>query len=352
VTRARWRSVAPRTPAPRAASGEAAAQLFHVSKSYVAGTYALRDVSLEFGKGEFVFLTGPSGAGKTSLLRLVFAADRPSEGQIVVLGRNASRLSARSVPELRRRIGVVFQDFKLLARRTVEENVALALDVVGTPRRVARTRVFEVLKQVGLQHRRYQSPLSLSGGEQQRVAIARALVQDAPLIVADEPTAHLDYVQVEGVLELIRGLAVSGRLLVVATHDDRLTPVADHVIDLSPQRKVAAGTREVRVAAGEHLFEMGDHADLVYAVKEGEIELYRPLATGGEELLVRRGPGAYFGELGPLLGLPRSTSARATTDTVLTGYGPQEFRRSRATIKASAPGRGPEATSELEHTRR
>ena len=218
----RWRSAASRAEPKRAPAGDAAAQLFHVSKSYVAGTYALRDVSLEFRRGEFVFLTGPSGAGKTSLLRLVFAAERPSEGQIVVLGRNASRLSPRSVPELRRRIGVVFQDFKLLARRTVEENVALALDVVGTPRRAARTRVFEMLKQVGLQHRRYQSPLSLSGGEQQRVAIARALINEPAILLADEPTGNLDPDLTLEIMELIADTATRGTTVIVATHDQTI----------------------------------------------------------------------------------------------------------------------------------
>jgi cell division transport system ATP-binding protein len=218
----RWRSTAPRAEPKRAPAGDAAAQLFHVSKSYVAGTYALRDVSLEFKRGEMVFLTGPSGAGKTSLLRLVFAAERPSEGQIVVLGRNASRLSPRSVPELRRRIGVVFQDFKLLSRRTVEENVALALDVVATPRRVARTRVFEMLKQVGLQHRRYQSPLSLSGGEQQRVAIARALINEPDILLADEPTGNLDPDLTLEIMDLIADTATRGTTVIVATHDQAI----------------------------------------------------------------------------------------------------------------------------------
>jgi cell division transport system ATP-binding protein len=206
----------------RPIAGEAAAQLFHVSKSYLAGTYALRDVTLEFARGELVFLTGPSGAGKTSLLRLLFAAERPSEGQIVVLGRNVSRLSPRSVPSLRRRIGVVFQDFKLLARRTVEENVALALDVVGTPRRAARARVFAMLKQVGLQHRRYQSPLSLSGGEQQRVAIARALINEPEILLADEPTGNLDPDLTLEIMDLIAETATRGTTVVVATHDQSI----------------------------------------------------------------------------------------------------------------------------------
>jgi cell division transport system ATP-binding protein len=194
-------------------------RLYHVSKSYSAGDFALRDVSLEFGRGEFVFLTGPSGAGKTTLMRLIFAAERPSEGQILVLGRNAPRLGPRAVPPLRRRIGVVFQDFKLLPRRTVEENVAMALEVVGAPRREARARVFAVLKQLGLQHRRFHHPASLSGGEQQRVAIARALVNEPDILLADEPTGNLDHDLAIEIMDLIASAATRGTTVVVATHD-------------------------------------------------------------------------------------------------------------------------------------
>jgi len=206
----------------RAASravGDAAIATYHVSKSYAAGSFALRDVSLQLRKGEFVFLTGPSGAGKTTLLRLLFAAERPSEGQIVVLGRNIARLRPHAIPQLRRRTGVVFQDFKLLPRRTVEENVAVALEVVGTPRREVRTRVFSVLKQVGLQHRRYQYPLSLSGGEQQRVAIARALVNEPEILLADEPTGNLDPDLTVEIMDLIASAATRGTTVVVATHE-------------------------------------------------------------------------------------------------------------------------------------
>ena len=193
--------------------------MFHVSKSYLAGSFALRDVSLEVGKGEFVFLTGPSGAGKTTLLKLVFAAEKPSEGQIVVLGRNIGRLGPSAVPPLRRRIGVVFQDFKLLPRRTVEENVALALDVVGSPRRETRARVFAILKQLGLQHRRYHHPLSLSGGEQQRVAIARALVNEPHILLADEPTGNLDPELTVEIMDLIASASTRGTTVIVATHE-------------------------------------------------------------------------------------------------------------------------------------
>jgi cell division transport system ATP-binding protein len=202
-----------------ARGGDALVRLFHVSKSYLAGTWALRDVSIEMRKGEFAFLTGPSGAGKTTLMRLIFAAERPSEGQIIILGRNVDRLRPPGVPALRRRIGVVFQDFKLLPRRTVEENVGVALDVVGVPSRQARARVFSILKRVGLQHRRFHYPLALSGGEQQRVAIARALVNEPEILLADEPTGNLDPDLTIEIMDLIAGVAARGTTVLVATHD-------------------------------------------------------------------------------------------------------------------------------------
>ena len=194
-------------------------QMYHVSKSYLPGSFALRDVTLEVHKGEFVFLTGASGAGKTTLLKLLFAAEQPSEGQIVLRGRNIARLRERAIPALRRRIGVVFQDFKLLPRRSVEENVAIALEVLGRPPREIRRRVFTLLKQVGLQHRRHHSPLSLSGGEQQRVALARALAGEPELLLADEPTGNLDPELTIEIMDLIAHAAARGTTVVVATHD-------------------------------------------------------------------------------------------------------------------------------------
>ena len=204
---------------PAHPGGGALVRLFHVSKSYLAGSWALRDVSIELEKGEFAFLTGPSGAGKTTLMKLIFAAEQPSEGQIIVLGRNVGRLGQSGIPALRRRIGVVFQDFKLLSRRTVEENVALTLDVVGTPRREARSKVFKMLKRVGLQHRRYHYPLSLSGGEQQRLAIARALVNEPEILLADEPTGNLDAELTLEIMDLLVSGATHGTAVFVATHD-------------------------------------------------------------------------------------------------------------------------------------
>jgi putative ABC transport system ATP-binding protein len=170
----------------------------------------------------------------------------------------------------------------------------------------------------------------MSGGQQQRVAIARALVHDPPLILADEPTAHLDYVQVEEVLGLLRELAAPGRLVAVATHDDRFTPLADRVIELAAKGEAKEpAAHAVKLASGEVLFNQGEPASLIYVVEEGEIALFRPLADGGEEELSRRGPRAWFGEMGPMLGLPRSASARAVVPTRLIGLGLQEFRRWR-----------------------
>ena len=198
---------------------ESPVRMYHVSKSYVAAERAIDDVSLELSKGEFVFLTGQSGAGKTTLLELLFADERPDDGQILVLGRNIARLRGPGIPSLRRRVGVVFQDFKLLPRRSVEENVRIALDVVGTPRREARSRVFNVLRQVGLQHRRQHEPMALSGGEQQRVAIARALVTEPDILLADEPTGNLDPDLSLEIMELMLSAATRGTTVLVATHD-------------------------------------------------------------------------------------------------------------------------------------
>jgi cell division transport system ATP-binding protein len=197
------------------AGGGGLVRLFHVSKSYLAGSHALRDVSLELGKGEFVFLTGPSGAGKTTLMRLMFGAEAPSEGQILVLGRNVARLGPAGLPALRRRIGVVFQDFKLLTRRTVE-------DVVGVSPRDRKARVFAMLKRVGLHQRRHHLPLTLSGGEQQRLAIARALINEPELLLADEPTGNLDPELTLEIMDLIADAAARGTAVFVATHDHAL----------------------------------------------------------------------------------------------------------------------------------
>ena len=194
----------------------------HLSKFYSRGLYALRDLSLTVGKGEFVFLTGPSGAGKSTLLRLLLAQDKPSEGAIVVNGHDLSKLSRGDVQEYRRGIGFIFQDFKLIPMRTVFENVAFVLEVLGVPAAQQRRRAFQVLKWVGLQHRINAYPRDLSGGEQQRIAIARALVNDPALVLADEPTGNLDPDLSLEIMNLLREINAGGTTVLVATHDREL----------------------------------------------------------------------------------------------------------------------------------
>ncbi len=203
-------------------ASEALVQLFHVYKQYAGEGPALTDVTLQVGKGEFVFLTGPSGAGKSTLLKLIFAAEPATSGQLLVFGRNVAKIRPSQVPALRRAIGVVFQDFKLLPHRTVFENVAFPLEVRGlAPKDVAR-KVSAMLRSVGLELKAARFPLSLSGGEQQRVAVARALVGDPALLLADEPTGNLDPERTLEVMDLIEGAAARGTTVVVATHDRSL----------------------------------------------------------------------------------------------------------------------------------
>ena len=198
-------------------------QLFHVAKTYAgAETPALGDVNLHIEKGEFVFLTGPSGAGKSTLLKLIFAAEQCSSGQILVAGRNIARLGRRQIPALRRQIGVVFQDFKLIESLNVVDNVALTLDVRGMTRRQSISKVREVLARVGLAHKLGVKPRQLSGGEQQRVAIARALVADPLVVLADEPTGNLDPERSLDIMNLLDDVSVRGATVVVATHDPAL----------------------------------------------------------------------------------------------------------------------------------
>ena len=194
----------------------------HLSKFYSRGLYALRDLSLNVDKGEFVFLTGPSGAGKSTLLRLLLCQEQPSEGGITVNGHDLTTLSRRDIQEYRRGIGFIFQDFKLIASRTVFENVAFVLEVLGVPSSQQRRRAFQVLKWVGLQHRINAYPSDLSGGEQQRIAIARALVNDPALILADEPTGNLDPDLSLEIMNLLREVNAGGTTVLVATHDREL----------------------------------------------------------------------------------------------------------------------------------
>jgi len=190
-----------------------------VFKSFRSDSLALKDVSFHIAKGEFTFLTGHSGAGKSTILRLIYADQLPSSGEVRVSGFNTTTLKRREVPKLRRRLGIVFQDFRLLEDRTAEENVAFALEVIGARRSVIAPKVMRVLTQVGLAAKASAYPRELSGGEQQRVAIARALVNDPLVLLADEPTGNLDERATRGVFQLLRDINGNGTAVVMATHD-------------------------------------------------------------------------------------------------------------------------------------
>jgi len=191
----------------------------HVSKTYPNGVPALRDVSFQIAKGEFAFLTGHSGAGKSSVLSLIFAEQRPNTGEVKVSGFPVSELSAGQIPRLRRKLGIVFQDFRLLPYRTVEENVAFALEVTGSRKQAIPGRVMRVLTRVGLAGKAKVYPRELSGGEQQRVAIARALVNDPPIFLADEPTGNLDERATRGIFQLLQEINAGGAVVLMATHN-------------------------------------------------------------------------------------------------------------------------------------
>ncbi len=217
-------------------------KLFHVTKRYTAGAPALSDVSVHVDKGEFVFLTGPSGAGKTTLLRLIFRGEVPTSGQVIVNGQNVATLPARGIPFLRRQIGVVFQDFKLLPRKTVFENITYATQVVGLPPKDQRSRTYRVIEMLGLNHRLHNFPEQLSGGEQQRVAIARALVNRPLILLADEPTGNLDPDLSLEIMSLFKDINSHGTTVVIATHDrDTIRRVGRRSIALEHGHLLASG---------------------------------------------------------------------------------------------------------------
>ncbi|HBT47848.1 MAG TPA: cell division ATP-binding protein FtsE [Peptococcaceae bacterium] len=219
--------------------GEGLVQFFNVTKVYNQNIYALKDVSVKIDKGEFVFLVGPSGAGKTTFIRLLFREELPTKGQIIVAGRSITRLRPREIPLLRRNIGVIFQDFRLLPDRTVYENVAFALQVVEAPPREIKARVEEVLAQVGLLSKAHLFPHQLSGGEQQRTAIARAIVNRPRILMADEPTGNLDPATSREIMSLLLEINRLGTTVIMATHAwDIVNTLKRRVIALDKGRLV------------------------------------------------------------------------------------------------------------------
>jgi putative ABC transport system ATP-binding protein len=298
---------------------------------YSSGGYAVRPLdgfNLDVAAGSLVILLGPSGCGKTTLLSCLGGILKPAAGAIKFGEVDVTSLDAKGLSKYRREtVGIVFQAFNLVPSLTALENVMVPLRSAGMSRHAAREKAQQLLTRVGLEDRMTHRPSDLSGGQQQRVAVARAIALDPPLIVADEPTAHLDFIQVEEVLRLIRELASGDRMVVVATHDSRILPLADRVVELVPE--FAESDRPpstVHLDAGDVLFEEGTMGECIYVVSEGEVEIVRELAGGGEELLWVAGRGDYFGELAPLFHMPRSATARARSDAAVVGYTVAAFR--------------------------
>jgi cell division transport system ATP-binding protein len=219
----------------------------HVIKEYPRTGRALNDVSFHIAKGEFAFLTGPSGAGKSTILKLVFMEERPTSGEVRVSGMQATKIARREIPILRRRLGIVFQDFRLLDDRTASDNIAFALEVTGAPRDSIPAKVSRLLTQVGLASKGTSYPRELSGGEQQRVAIARALVNDPMVLVADEPTGNLDERATRGIFQLLRDINASGTAVLMATHNLEL-------VRRSPYRVI-------EISRGQIVYDSSDSAE-------------------------------------------------------------------------------------------
>jgi cell division transport system ATP-binding protein len=216
--------------------------------AYPRGGMAVKDLTFRIAKGEWAFLTGHSGAGKSTILKLISADLRPTEGELRVSGFSIGELTKRDVPKLRRRLGIVFQDFRLLQDRTAEENVAFALEVTGARPDSIPARVQRVLTQVGLASRARAYPTELSGGEQQRIAIARALVNDPPILLADEPTGNLDERSSRGVFQLLREINAGGTCVVMATHELALVRQTDYRVLELREGAVVFDSTEERIA--------------------------------------------------------------------------------------------------------
>jgi putative ABC transport system ATP-binding protein len=315
-----------------------AVQIRDLTMAYESGGYVVRPIDgldLDLGDGELVLLLGASGCGKTTLLSMMASILTPTSGSIKVGDTEVTTLSGDALTQYRRHtVGIVFQSFNLVGSLSARENVYVALRNAGWSKTEARARADELLDQVALSERAHHRPADMSGGQQQRVAIARALALDPPLILADEPTAHLDYIQVDGVIRLLRELARPGRVVVIATHDERLLPLADRVVELTPRATTEHHPPQtVELEPGKVLFRQGDPGDMVYEVDEGRIEIVRELADGGEELLTVTERGGYFGELAPMFGMRRSATARAPRDApaTVTGYTLRDFRARRGT---------------------
>jgi cell division transport system ATP-binding protein len=211
-------------------------RMFHVHHNY-GPKKALIDITLDIAKNEFVFISGPSGAGKTTLLKLFYLGEPASEGQILIDGINLARIPRKRTPQLRRKFGIIFQDYKLIPTKTVYDNVAIVLEAAGDKKRIIQKKVRSVLRLVGMEDRLKSYPPSLSGGEQQRIAVARAIIGDPKIILADEPTGSLDEESAEVILNLLRSVHIRGATVIIATHDKAMMRrTGGHVLHLQQGR--------------------------------------------------------------------------------------------------------------------
>lgn len=306
-------------------------EITDLTVEYSSGGYSVRPLdgfSLSVEQGQLGILLGASGCGKSTLLSVIAGLLRPKSGSILVNGSEILGLAGTALSRHRRSaVGVVFQAFNLIPSLSAQENIEIVCRTAGWTRARSRRRAAELLEAVNLADRAHHRPGAMSGGQQQRVAIARALALDPPLVLADEPTAHLDYIQVESVLTILRNLADANRVVLVATHDERLLPLSDVIVEMSPRVTTSATSEEHRrLSNGDVLFSQGDPGALVYTVEEGRIQILRCRDDGTEEILNEFGPGEYFGELAPMFGLPRSATARALGPSIVTGLPISQFR--------------------------
>jgi putative ABC transport system ATP-binding protein len=306
-------------------------QVHDLVVEYQRGSQVVRPIdglSFEAAPGSITLLLGPSGCGKTSVLSCLGAMMRPTSGSIKLDGQEIVGVTGKALTEFRRmHVGIVFQAFNLLPSLSAEENVRVVMTAAGVKRRAATERATELLCSLGLAERMNHRPDDLSGGQQQRVAIARAVALDPKLILADEPTAHLDHGSVASVLDLHQRLADEGRVVVVSTHDDRMLPVATNVIELAPRAHTNAQPGIASLVAGEVLFNQGDRGELVYVVNHGSFDVIRRDPDGATALVAQIGPGDHVGEMAPLFALPRSASVVATGESEVEAMTIEQFRR-------------------------
>lgn len=294
---------------------------------YATSEYTVRPIdglSFVAEPGNLTVLLGPSGSGKTTLLSCVGGILTPTSGRIRLGDVDITDLDNDGLEVYRRdEVGFVFQAFNLLPSLSALENVAIPMMLAGRSKKDAIQAAEAALDQVGLSDRVSHKPSALSGGQQQRVAVARGIVHNPPLLIADEPTANLDYVQAEAIIGLLRELRSQGRTIVVSTHDARLVPVADTTVQMAADVETVDGPpQQVQYAAGELVFSQGDPGRLVYVIESGEIEIIQ-----GRQRVALLDAGQYFGELAALMGTPRSATARANGTVTLTAYGPHEFKQ-------------------------